>query len=85
MNTEQDLELFIECKDHTVSGETFQLLHDTDLDMLITSPKPKEEDLGRYYESEDYISHTDAKRSLFEKLYHIVKVYSLNKKSKAYF
>ncbi|HKX85642.1 MAG TPA: class I SAM-dependent methyltransferase, partial [Flavobacterium sp.] len=32
------------------------------------------------YESEDYISHTDAKRSLFEKIYHWVKIYSLNKK-----
>ncbi|MBQ4820049.1 class I SAM-dependent methyltransferase [Aquimarina sp. MMG016] len=82
MENKKNLNLFIECKDHTVSGETFQLFHDSDLDMLITSPKPKEEDLGRYYESEDYISHTDAKRSLFEKLYHTVKVYSLQKKVK---
>jgi hypothetical protein len=30
------------------------------LDMLITSPQPSLDNLGRYYESEDYISHTDA-------------------------
>ncbi|WP_438710628.1 class I SAM-dependent methyltransferase [Aquimarina muelleri] len=82
MNKQNDLDFFIECKDYTVSGETFQLLYDKEYDLLVTSPKPKEHELGKYYESEDYISHTDAKRSFFEKLYHIVKVYSLNKKVK---
>ncbi len=82
MNKQNDLNFFIECKDYTVSGEMFQLLYDKEYDLLVTSPKPKEQELGKYYESEDYISHTDAKRSFFEKLYHIVKVYSLNKKVK---
>ncbi|MEW7289560.1 class I SAM-dependent methyltransferase [Aquimarina sp. 2304DJ70-9] len=80
MNKTQDLDFFIECKDFTVSGKKFQLLHDDQLEMLITTPKPNDSDLGMYYQSEDYISHTDSKRSLFEKLYHIVKTYSLNKK-----
>jgi hypothetical protein len=39
---------------------------------VITSPQPSLDNLGRYYES-DYISHTDSKRSLFEKAYHLVK------------
>ncbi len=82
MNTKQDLELFITCKDHSVSGEEFQLLHDSGYDLLITSPKPKADQLAKYYESEDYISHTDAKRSFFEKLYHLVKEYALHKKVK---
>jgi hypothetical protein len=37
------------------------------LDMLITSPQPSLDNLGNY-ESEDYISHTDSKRSLFENI-----------------
>ncbi len=82
MNKDQNLDVFVTCQDHSVSGEKFQLLHDTTYDMLITSPKPSDKDLGKYYESEDYISHTDSKRSLFEKLYHVVKEYSLNKKVK---
>ncbi|WP_103069077.1 class I SAM-dependent methyltransferase [Aquimarina sediminis] len=82
MNKEKNLDFFIECEDHTVSGERFSLLYDREYDMLITSPKPDENELGKYYESEDYISHTDSKRSLFEKLYHLVKGYSLNKKVK---
>ena len=80
MNKQKTLDFFIECKDYTVSGEKFQLLYDKEYDMLVTSPKPNENELGKYYESEDYISHTDSKRSLFEKLYHLVKMYSLRKK-----
>jgi 2-polyprenyl-3-methyl-5-hydroxy-6-metoxy-1,4-benzoquinol methylase len=36
--------------------------------------------LGKYYESVDYISHTDSKRSLFEKAYHFVKSIALKNK-----
>lgn len=64
--------------DHAVTGETFSLKKHPDLDMWVTEPAPK--DLGLYYHSEDYISHSDASRSLFEKLYQQIKSYSLNKK-----
>ncbi|GGA68562.1 methyltransferase [Flavobacterium palustre] len=67
-------------KDHSVSKETFELYYDEDLDMLITHPQPNLENLGKYYESEDYISHTDNKRSLFEKAYHFVKGIALKNK-----
>ena len=72
--------VYIKVQDHSVSNENFELLLDTDLQLLKTYPQPALENLGSYYESEDYISHTDAKRSLFEKIYHIVKSYSLKKK-----
>jgi 2-polyprenyl-3-methyl-5-hydroxy-6-metoxy-1,4-benzoquinol methylase len=71
---------FLTVKDHSVSKEIFELYHDETLDMLITSPQPALENLGRYYESEDYISHTDNKRSLFEKAYHFVKNIALKNK-----
>ncbi|HTG67456.1 MAG TPA: hypothetical protein VL859_13865, partial [Flavobacterium sp.] len=71
---------FLTVKDHSVSKETFELYHDEDLDMLITHPQPSLENLGKYYESEDYISHTDNKRSLFEKAYHFVKGIALKNK-----
>jgi 2-polyprenyl-3-methyl-5-hydroxy-6-metoxy-1,4-benzoquinol methylase len=72
--------VYIKVQDHSVSNENFELLLDSDLQLLKTHPQPTFENLGSYYESEDYISHTDAKRSLFEKIYHIVKSYSLKKK-----
>ncbi|RXR20975.1 class I SAM-dependent methyltransferase [Flavobacterium amnicola] len=72
--------VYIKVKDHSVSKENFELLLDEELQLLKTYPQPELSVLGKYYESEDYISHTDAKRSLFEKIYHLVKSYSLKKK-----
>jgi 2-polyprenyl-3-methyl-5-hydroxy-6-metoxy-1,4-benzoquinol methylase len=72
--------LFLSVIDYSVSKETFDLYYDQDLDLLITSPQPSPENLGRYYESNDYISHTDSKRSLFEKAYHFVKGIALKNK-----
>lgn len=72
--------LFLTVKDHSVSKETFELYHDATLDMLITHPQPDEISLPKYYESPDYISHTDGKRSFFEKAYHFVKTIALKNK-----
>ena len=71
---------FLTVIDYSVSKETFDLYYDQDLDLLITSPQPSPENLGSYYESNDYISHTDSKRSLFEKAYHFVKGIALKNK-----
>lgn len=75
-------ELFLRCKDHSVSGEEFELLYDIELDMLITSPIPDISELGKYYESGDYISHTDSNASFLDKLYQGVKRFSIQKKVK---
>jgi 2-polyprenyl-3-methyl-5-hydroxy-6-metoxy-1,4-benzoquinol methylase len=73
-------QLFLTVKDHSVSKETFDLYRDEALDMLITFPQPDENSLPSYYESDDYISHTDGKRSLFEKAYHFIKNIALKNK-----
>lgn len=70
------------CKDYLVSGEEFELLLDDNLDLLMTSPKPMDEDLGRYYESEAYISHTDSKKSVLDFVYQTVKGIALKQKLK---
>jgi len=73
-------ELFLNCKDYTVSNKQFDLLYNKNLDMLETSPQPLGEELASYYESEDYISHTDSKKSITDKLYQTVKSIALKKK-----
>ena len=67
----------ISTKDFLVSGESFDLLEDSERDMLITSPQPEVEDLAKYYESDAYISHTDSKKGLFASIYQNVRKYSL--------
>lgn len=71
---------FLTVTDYSVSKEVFELYQDEELDMLITHPQPNLDVLGKYYESADYISHTDSKRSLFEKAYHFVKGIALKNK-----
>lgn len=73
---------FLNVKDHSVSQETFELLYDENLDMLITHPQPSLEKLPGYYESVDYISHTDGNQSMFEKMYQFVKSIALKSKLK---
>ncbi len=72
--------IFLKVKDHSVSKESFDLLLDEELQLLKTYPQPSLDKLPSYYESEDYISHTDSRRTLFEKLYHIVKTNALKSK-----
>lgn len=71
---------YLSCIDYTVSNKKFDLLYNVEYDMLETFPQPEGEELDMYYESLDYISHTDAKKSIVDKLYQIVKRYALNKK-----
>ena len=73
---------YLKVKDHSVSGESFELIQNSEYGFLETIPQPKEENLSEYYKSEDYISHTDSKRNLFEKAYHLVRSISLKKKLK---
>ena len=64
---------FITVKDFSVSGESFSLLLNEEYPLLKTHPQPTLDRLGMYYEFDDYISHTDGKRTLFEKMYHFIK------------
>ena len=79
MNTKN---LYLDVKDHSVSGEQFQLFYNTELDMLETFPQPIEDHLGQYYKTEDYISHTDSKRNILEYVYHFVRQITLKRKVK---
>ncbi|MGB0973692.1 MAG: class I SAM-dependent methyltransferase [Flavobacteriaceae bacterium] len=70
----------ITIKDHSVSKEVFELRYNPEFDMFETSPLPSPSELSKYYETEDYISHTDTKRNLFEKVYHVVRSYAIKNK-----
>ena len=73
---------FLIVKDYSVSKETFALLYNKEYDLLKTHPFPDLSLLSKYYESEDYISHTDGKRTFFEKIYHFVKKRAIKNKVK---
>lgn len=73
---------YLKVKDHSVSGESFELIYNETFDFLETQPQPSLDKLPHYYKSEDYISHTDSQRTLFEKAYQFVKKITLKRKLK---
>jgi len=73
-------EPYIKLKDNSVSKENFELYLEEELQLLKTFPQPELENLWKYYESENYISHTDSKKSLFDKVYQIIKKRALKNK-----
>lgn len=71
---------FLDCKDYTVSRETFTIVQCNSCGFKFTNPRPASKDLGKYYESADYVSHSKSTKGFINSLYHIAKHYSLLKK-----
>lgn len=64
--------------DHFLSKESFEIIS-TEIDgILKTSPIP--ENLGKYYESDDYISHNQDEGSFKQKIYKLAQYFNLNYK-----
>lgn len=76
------LERTLTCVDHYATGEMFHLCRCTDCGFLFTQDFPAEADIGRYYETPDYISHSDTKKGVINRLYHWVRRYMLKRKAK---
>ena len=70
----------LKCKDYTVSKEEYNLYYNEEYDMLITNPIPK--NIADYYKSDNYISHTNSNKSIIDKLYKLVRSYTLKRKLK---
>ena len=68
------------CIDKTVSRETFHISKCEDCAFLFTNNVPKKEELGKYYQSEEYISHTNSSEGLFNKLYKLIRFITLKQK-----
>lgn len=69
-------------KDHTVSQELFEVWHCGACTLRFTQDIPAEQVIGKYYQSENYISHTNTNKGLVNRLYHMVRNYTLGSKKK---
>ena len=78
LQVSRDFKTVLKCKDHLISGEEFEIV---DLENGIFKTQPIPENLDQYYESENYISHTDSSHGLKDKIYQIVKTRMLSKKA----
>lgn len=74
------MNLYLNTKDHFNTKEEFELLYDPEFKMLVTHPQPI--NLTQYYDTLNYISHSDSKKGLTGKLYHLVKTFNISSKVK---
>lgn len=69
------------CTDFYASGEQFDICQCLDCSFQFTQGFPVEKEIGKYYETPDYISHSDTKKGLMNELYHRVRTHMLQKKA----
>jgi 2-polyprenyl-3-methyl-5-hydroxy-6-metoxy-1,4-benzoquinol methylase len=69
-------------KDYTVSQQQFSIWHCTNCTARFTQNVPSQEDIGPYYKSDNYVSHSDTKKGLINSLYHTVRKRTLAGKRK---
>jgi 2-polyprenyl-3-methyl-5-hydroxy-6-metoxy-1,4-benzoquinol methylase len=69
-------------KDYTVSQQTFEIWECDRCTVRFTQDIPPQHEIGRYYQSENYISHSNTNKGLVNRLYHRVRQHSLNSKRK---
>jgi SAM-dependent methyltransferase len=68
------------CKDFVATGEDFQLQYCESCTFLFTNPRPSISEIGKYYQSDQYISHAGEKKGLIYKVYDIVRDFSIKQK-----
>lgn len=71
-----------ECKDYTVSKENFEIWKCDNCTFRFTQDVPREAAISAYYQSAIYISHSDTKKGLVNRLYHYVRNFTLTGKLK---
>lgn len=69
-------------EDYTVSHEIFAVWECNNCTLRFTQNVPSAADIGRYYQSENYISHSDTASGFINKLYHQVRKRTLVQKEK---
>lgn len=71
------------CTDFVASGEQFEIVECNSCSLQFTNPRPTETEIGRYYQSDKYISHAGSNKSelgVTYKIYDWVRNFSIGQK-----
>ncbi|MDQ6814868.1 MAG: class I SAM-dependent methyltransferase [Bacteroidota bacterium] len=68
------------CKDYTVSQEQFDVYKCSTCTFRFTQNVPAANYIGSYYQSDQYVSHSDTKEGFINKAYHFIRNYTLKSK-----
>lgn len=70
------------CTDDYASGECFDVYACEACGFTFTQGVPVEAEIGRYYETPDYISHSDTQKGAMNAIYHQARRYMLGRKAR---
>lgn len=73
---------YLNVEDYTVSKKEFTIQQCNACYFLFTNPRPPMEEIGAYYQSQDYISHHDEAKDLMSRIYTAVRNYTIGQKIK---
>jgi len=71
--TSAEITIALTAKDHTVSGESFQVMECRNCTLRFTQDVPDAQSIAPYYKAEGYISHTDTSKGLINRVYKMVR------------
>lgn len=74
--------LYLKLKDYFLSQEDFEIMECDNCKLLFTTPRPDKSVIGKYYKSEDYLSHNEHKKGLVPWIYNQVKKVNIRNKFK---
>jgi 2-polyprenyl-3-methyl-5-hydroxy-6-metoxy-1,4-benzoquinol methylase len=77
-----NISFVLSAKDYTVSDESFEIWECGNCTLRFTQNVPGSEEIGKYYQSENYISHSDTAKGFINNLYHKVRKHTLIQKRK---
>jgi SAM-dependent methyltransferase len=75
-----EFNIYMKCKDYFLSQEEFNIMTCKSCGFRFTNPRPDENMLGNYYESDDYISHSNKKSGIISRIYQLVRKHTLKRK-----
>ncbi|MEM6629858.1 MAG: class I SAM-dependent methyltransferase [Bacteroidota bacterium] len=77
----KDIYFVFKAQDYLVSNETFPVWQCKNCTLRFTQDVPREESIGKYYQSEAYVSHSNSNRGIINSVYQRVRKYTLQIKS----
>ncbi|MBX0333692.1 class I SAM-dependent methyltransferase [Pontibacter sp. HSC-14F20] len=69
----EDFKNFLVVTDNAVSKESFVIVECENCSFKFTNPRPDAASIDKYYESEEYISHSNIKTGIINRAYHVVR------------
>jgi len=76
----EEFSVHLQGSDYFLTHEKFTIVKCNKCGFIFVNPRPDVHEIGKYYKSEDYISHSNTKKGLVNTIYHIIRKRSHRKK-----